>query len=214
MNKTISEKLSQAAKTVPEKLIGLGIKGCENISYSNFEKRINDLAKGFLLRNITPQTKVLLFITNDRYSIESFIALTKIGASVYTVKQTENINQLIINHKIETIIMPYKAALDLFKPEILAKQNREYLNFEEFPKLQTIVLLDPIKLRGAFNLQELILLGKHIDDTEIEEIILAPLNKNYSVFKIEIKDNTFETIKLPIKEISIENFPFFDLKKL
>ncbi len=214
MNHILSDLLSKAAKNNPNQIIKSDIKGCRNISYLNFEQRITDLSKGFLLRSITPKSKVLLFLSDERASIESFLALTKIGATIFTTTETKQLNQIIVEHRIETTILPLKATVEFFKPEFLSKQNREHLNISNFPYLKTLVLLDQIKLRGAFNLQELILIGKHIDDTEIEDITLTPSTENYSIYKTEFKNKKLKAINLAIDEICLKNFPFFDLKKL
>ena len=210
----ISNQLSSIATQTPDKLIQADNCGCKNISFAEFEKRVNDLSKGLLIRNINPNSKVLLFVQDDRATVESFLALTKIGVKIYTTKSQALISEMIKELNIDTVLFPIDITVDLFKKEQLAKQNRDFLSLNDFPSLAHIISLEPIKLRGAYNLQELILLGKHIDDLELEEVTFIEQTPNYSIVKTEVANSKFKLSGIPIEEIFMEEFPFFDLKKL
>ena len=105
-------------------------------------------------------------------------ATAKIGAVLVTINTNYKLSELeylIHNADINTLCIiggfrdsDYVNMVFELVPE-LKSQQRGNLKSERFPELKNVVFIGQEKHRGMYNTAELILLGSHLDDLELEE---------------------------------------------
>ncbi|WP_321370394.1 AMP-binding protein [uncultured Draconibacterium sp.] len=151
-------------------------------TYKEFNERVDRLAKGLLYIGIKPGDKVGIWAKNVPDWTTLMFATAKIGAVLVTVntnyKLTE-VGYLLKNADINTLFIvdgyrdsDYVEMLFELVPE-LKTQARGKLTSDEFPKLKSVGFIGQQKHRGMYNTDELILLGDHIDDLELESVKVA-----------------------------------------
>ncbi len=166
-------------------------------TYSEFNKRVDSLAKGLLYLGIGKGDHVGIWATNVPDWLTFTFATAKIGAVLVTVNtsyKSHELQYLMENSDLHTICIidgwrdsDYIQILKNLVPE-LATSERGFLKSEKFPYLKNVVFIGPEKHRGMFNTQELILLGEHIDDSELE---FAKLNVSpYDVVNMQYTSGT------------------------
>lgn len=64
----------------------------------------------------------------------------------------------------------YVSVLRELVPETLT-QERGHLKSEEFPMLTSLIYMGPEKYRGFYSMPELVLLGEHMDGTEVQRLV-------------------------------------------
>lgn len=148
-------------------------------TYKQFNKRVDQLAKGLLYIGIKLGDKVGIWAKNIPDWTTLMFATAKVGAILVPVntnsKLTEleyllkkaNINTLFLADGL--LYIDYVQIINKLMPE-LKSQARGSLNGEKFPELKNVVFIGPKKYRGMYNITELILLGNHIDDIELESV--------------------------------------------
>lgn len=179
LNYTLGEMLEKWAFETPDKDFIIYPDRNLRFTYRQFNERVNNLAKGLLYIGVKPGDKVGVWAKNVPDWTAFMFATAKIGAILVTVntsyKSTE-LEYLLQDADINTLCLAdgYKES-DFVKmvykliPEI--KENaRGNLKSEKFPELKNIVFIGQEKHRGMYNTAELILLGNHVDDFEIEDI--------------------------------------------
>jgi len=147
-------------------------------SYSEFNNRVDKLAKGLLYIGVGKGDHIGLWATNVPDWLTYCFAAAKIGAVLVTVNtsyKTHELEYLMQNSDLHTICLidgwrdsDYLGMLNELVPE-LKFSERGFLKSEKFPCLKNVIYLGPEKHRGMYNTNELILLGEHIDDTELED---------------------------------------------
>lgn len=166
-------------------------------TYSEFNKRVDSLAKGLLYLGIGKGDHVGIWATNVPDWLTFTFATAKIGAVLVTVNtsyKSHELQYLMENSDLHTICIidgwrdsDYIQILKNLVPE-LATSERGFLKSEKFPFLKNVVFIGPEKHRGMYNTQELILLGEHIDDSELE---FAKLNVSpYDVVNMQYTSGT------------------------
>lgn len=148
-------------------------------TYSEFDERVNMLAKGLLSLGITKGDHVGIWAKNVPDWLTFMFATAKIGVVLVTV------NTAYKGHELEYVVkqsdMKALAIIDGFQdvdylkivydliPE-LKTQERGSLDSEKFPFLKYMIYVGQEKHRGMYNTNELMLLGKHADDEEFLKI--------------------------------------------
>ena len=146
-------------------------------TYAHFNERVNNLAKGLLYIGVNPGDKVGIWAKNVPDWVTFMFATAKIGAILVTINtsyKAAELEYLLKNADINTLCLAdgYKDS-DFVEmvfnliPEI-KEHARGNLKNENFPELKNIVFIGQEKHRGMYNTAELILLGNHVDDIEIE----------------------------------------------
>ena len=147
-------------------------------TYAEFNQRANNLAKGLLTIGIKKGDHVGIWAKNVPDWLTFMFATAKIGAVLVTV------NTAYQSHEIEYVLsqsdMKALAMTDEFRgtsyidimydlvPE-LKFSARGCLYSEKFPHLKTIIHVGQEKHSGMYNTNELILLGKNVDDDILVE---------------------------------------------
>lgn len=176
IEKTIGEILEWNATRWPDKdFIAYSDRNL-HFTYSTFDNRVNKLAKGLMSIGIQKGHHVGVWATNVPDWLTFAFATAKIGAIMVTVNtnyKTHELEYLVGNADLHTLCIisgyrdsDYVGMVYELVPE-LKNHQRGHLVSSKFPVLKNVVFIGPEKHRGMYNTQELILLGEHIDDTEL-----------------------------------------------
>ena len=148
-------------------------------TYKQFNDRVDQLAKGLLYIGIQPGDKVGIWANNVPDWTTIMFATAKIGAILVTIntnyKSTE-LEYLLKSADVNTLFLvdgyrdsDFVKMITKLVPE-LKSQARGSLQSEKFPELRNVAVIGHQKHRGMYNTAELILLGSHIDDIELESV--------------------------------------------
>lgn len=155
-------------------------------TYKEFNERVDMLAKGLLSIGIEKGDHVGIWAKNVPDWLTFLFATAKIGAVLVTV------NTAYKSHELDYILkqsdMKALAIIDGFRdinyiktvydlvPE-LKKHSRGRLNSSEYPHLKSVIYVGQEKHRGMYNTNELMLLGKHQSDDDLNKV-KATLDNN------------------------------------
>ncbi|ADZ10324.1 Long-chain-fatty-acid--CoA ligase [Methanobacterium lacus] len=144
-------------------------------TYKQFDERVNMLAKGLLSIGVKKGDHVGIWAKNVPDWLTFMFATAKIGVVLVTM------NTAYKSHELEYVLkqsdMKALAIIDGFRdvdylkilydlvPELRTHERGE-LKSERFPYLKQVIYVGQEKHRGMYNTNELMLLGKHTDDTE------------------------------------------------
>ncbi|HNW51424.1 MAG TPA: AMP-binding protein [Prolixibacteraceae bacterium] len=166
-------------------------------SYCEFNARVDKLAKGLLYIGIGKGDHVGIWATNVPDWLTYTFAAAKIGAIVVTVNTSYKVHELeylMQNSDLQTLCLidgwrdsDYIGMLNELVPE-LKTSERGFLKSEKFPCLKNIIYIGPEKHRGMYNTNELLLLGEHIDDMELEDAKLKV--DSYDVVNMQYTSGT------------------------
>ena len=176
---TLGEMLEKWAFETPDKEFMVYPDRNLRFTYAQFNQRVDNLAKGLLYIGVKPGDKVGIWAKNVPDWTTFMFATAKIGAILVTINISYKLSELeylLKNADINTLCLAdgyrdsdfVKMIFELI-PE-LKEQARGELKCEKFPDLKNIVFIGQEKHRGMFNTAELILLGNHIDDLELESV--------------------------------------------
>ncbi len=148
-------------------------------TYGQFNTRVDQLAKGLLFIGIKPGDKVGVWAKNVPDWTTLMFATAKIGAILVTINtnyKLAELDYLLKNADIHTLFLvdgyrdsDYVKMIFELVPE-LKTQARGELKSEKYPELKNVGFIGPKKHRGMYNTAELILLGSHVDDLELESV--------------------------------------------
>lgn len=148
-------------------------------TYREFDDRVNMLAKGLLAIGIGKGDHLGIWAKNVPDWLTFLFATAKIGVVLVTVNTSYKSHEL--DYIVEQSDMKALAIIDGFRdvdyvqtvydlvPE-LKTDARDNLKSKKFPYLKNVIYIGPEKHRGMYNTNELLLLGKHQDDTEFNRI--------------------------------------------
>ncbi len=146
-------------------------------SYAEFDKRVDDLAKGFLAIGLKKGDHVGIWANNVPDWNTVLFATARIGVVLVTVNTSYKLHEL--EYLVKQADLKALCVVDGFKdsdyvamvnelvPE-LKNSERGRLNSERFPELRDIIYLGPQKHRGMYSLPELLLLGQHADQLSFQ----------------------------------------------
>lgn len=176
---TLGEILEKHAHETPDKDFIVYPDRNLRFSYAEFNNRVDKLAKGLLYIGIQPGDKVGIWANNVPDWTTFMFATAKIGAVLVTINTNYKLSELeylLKDADINTLCMidnyrdsDYVNMVFELVPE-LKTSPRGNLNSDKFPKLKNVVFIGQEKHRGMYNTAELILLGSHVDDLELEAV--------------------------------------------
>ena len=179
LESTLGEMLEKWAYKTPEKDFMVYPDRNLRFTYSEFNSRVDAMAKGLLFIGIKPGDKVGIWAKNVPDWTTIMFATAKIGAILVTINtnyKLAEIEYLLKDADINTLCLvdgyrdsDYVNMIFNLVPE-LKEQSRGELYSEKFPELRNVVFIGQQKHRGMFNTAELILLGGHVDDLELESV--------------------------------------------
>jgi fatty-acyl-CoA synthase len=182
--RTLGDWLEYWAETTPDKEYIVYSDRDLRFSWKQFNKRVDDLAKGLMAIGVEKGSHVGIWATNVPDWLTFLYATSKIGAVLVTVntnyKQHE-LEYLCENSDMHTLCIidgtwdcDYVDMTYKMLPELKTAQ-RGHLKSERFPRMKNVVYIGQEKFRGMYNTAELLLLGKNIED---ETLINAKRNVN------------------------------------
>lgn len=155
-----------------------------HFSYAEFNKRVDKLAKGLMYIGVGKGSKVGIWANNVPDWTTFMFATAKIGAVLVTINtnyKLAELEYLLKDADINTLCLidgyrdsDYVNMIFELVPE-LKTQSRGNLRSEKFPELENVVFIGQRKHRGMYNTAELMLLGEHLDDLELE-VVKASIN--------------------------------------
>ncbi len=153
-----------------------------HFTYSQFNDRVDKLAKGLMYNGVGVGDKVGIWANNVPDWMTFVFATAKIGAVLVTINpnyKLAELEYLLKDADIHTLCLidswrdsNYVNMIFELVPE-LKTHARGNLKSERFPELRNVVFIGQEKHRGMFNTAELILLGEHLDDLELEDAKLS-----------------------------------------
>ena len=181
-DRTIGGWLEKWAQETPDKEAVVYSDRDLRFTYSQLNKRVDDLAKGFIEIGVRRRTHVGIWATNVPDWLTVMYACARIGAVAVTVntnyKQSE-LEYLCENSDMHTLcVIDGDGYTDYIKmtyemlPE-LRTCERGFLKSERFPKMKNVVYIGQDKYRGMYNIPELLLLGKNTDDAMLDQMKAA-----------------------------------------
>ena len=145
-------------------------------TYADFDRRVNNLAKGLLAIGLTKGDHLGIWATNVPDWLTLFFAAAKIGVVAVTVNTAYRLHELeylVKQSDIKALCLidgfrdnDYVAVINELVPE-LKSCERGRLESARFPTLKSVIFIGPEKHRGMYNSQELLLLGAHTSDEEL-----------------------------------------------
>ena len=148
-------------------------------TFTEFNERVDNIAKGFLALGIGKGDKIALWATNiPDWMIVNFAA-AKIGAvfvTVNTLYRSSELDYILKQSDAKALcIMDQYQDIDYVEttyevvPE-LKTAPRGYLKSEKYPFLKHVIYLGPEKHRGMYSINEVMALAFTIEDSEFREI--------------------------------------------
>ena len=173
--KTLGDYLEHWAKVTPDKEYIVYSDRDLRFTWSQFNSRVDDMARGLVAIGVTKGTHVGLWAQNVPDWLTFLYACAKIGAVCITVntnyKQNE-LEYLCKDSDMHTLCLTdgtwesnYVDMAYAMLPE-LRECERGHLKSEKFPKLKNVVYIGQEKYRGMYNTAEILLLGENTDDDE------------------------------------------------
>ena len=177
-NKTLGDWLEHWAKETPGKEYIVYSDRDLRFTWKDFNKRVDNMAKGLLAIGIQKGYHVGLWATNVPDWLTFLYACAKIGAVCITVNTSYKQNELeylvkdsdmhtlcIIDRTYESdyVQMTY----DML-PELKTCQ-RGHLKSEKFPCIKNVIYIGQEKHRGMYNTAEVLLLGSNVADSVLEK---------------------------------------------
>ena len=176
---TLGELLEKYAIEAPDREFIVYTDRNLRFTYSQFNERVDQLAKGLLYIGVGPDDKVGIWANNVPDWLTFMFATAKIGAILVTINtsyKSSELEYLLRDADIHTLCLvdgfrdsDYVNMIFDLVPE-LKNSQRGSLKSEKLPELKNVIFIGPQKHRGMYNTAELILLGSHIDDFELEQI--------------------------------------------
>jgi len=176
---TIGDWLEYWAANTPEKEYIVYSDRDLRFTWSYFNERVDNMAKGMLSIGVTKGSHVGIWAQNVPDWFTLLFACAKIGAVAVTVNTSYKEHELafvIENSDMHTICITdgvsgndYVQMMNTLVPELKTTQ-RGCLKTEKFPCLKNVVYIGQEKHRGMYNTQELLLLGNNLPEDDLNEI--------------------------------------------
>jgi fatty-acyl-CoA synthase len=177
-DRTLGEWLEYWAEKTPDKEYIVYSDRDLRFTWSAFNKRVDNMAKGLLSIGIKKGTHVGLWATNVPDWLTFLYACAKIGAVCVTVNtsyQQHELEFLVKDSDMHTLCIidgtfesDYIQMAYNMLPELKTCQ-RGHLISEKFPCMKNVIYIGQEKHRGMYNTAEIMLLGSNIKDEVLEK---------------------------------------------
>jgi fatty-acyl-CoA synthase len=176
ITKTIDQVFIEKCRKTPDKEFIVYSDRNLRWTYGQFDKRVNDLAKGFLNIGIGKGDHVGIWGTNVPDWLTFMFATARIGAILVTINTNYKLHEL--EYLIKQSDIKALGIIDGWRDsdyvkmvyELVPELNdcqRDLLVSEKFPYLKNVIYIGSKKHRGMYNTQELMLMGSYQEDDEI-----------------------------------------------
>ncbi|MDR1398620.1 MAG: AMP-binding protein [Treponema sp.] len=173
---TLGAMLRERAKTQPDHDFLVYSDRNLRFTYGDFDRRVDELAKGLLAIGLKKGDHVGLWATNIPDWNTFLFATARTGIIFVTVNTGYKLHELdyLIKQSDLTCLCvidgwrdsDYVSMVYELVPE-LKTAPRGYLNSEKYPFLKSVIYIGPQKHRGMYSMAEVLLLGQHTDDAEL-----------------------------------------------
>jgi fatty-acyl-CoA synthase len=174
---TLGELLEKWALEIPDHEFIVYPDRNLRFTYSQFNERVDRLAKGLISIGVKPGDKVGIWATNVPDWTTFMFATAKTGAILVTVNTSYKLSELeyiISNADIHTLCIidgyrdsDYVNMVFELVPELKTSQRGD-LSSNRFPELKNVVFIGPQKHKGMYSTHELMLVGSYQDDAELK----------------------------------------------
>ena len=186
IEKTLGEVLREKAQARPNQDFIVYSDRNLRFTYAEFDKRVDDLAKGFLAMGLKKGDHLGLWATNVPDWNTILFACARLGIVMVTINTGYKLHEL--EYLMKQSDLTCLCVIDGYRDsdyvsmtnELVPELNSAYrgrLKSEKFPFLKYVVYIGQQKHRGMFSFNEILLLGQHSDDKEYRAIE-ASLDRN------------------------------------
>ena len=186
IEKTLSEVLREKTAAAPDHDFLVYADRNLRFTYGEFDKRVDELARGFLAIGLKKGDHVGIWATNVPDWNTVLFACARLGIVLVTVNtgyKTHELEYVLKQSDMACLCIidgwrdsDYISMVHELVPELKTSQ-RGHLNSEKFPFLKHVVYIGQQKHRGMYSFNELLLLGQHTGEAELRKIE-ASLNTN------------------------------------
>jgi fatty-acyl-CoA synthase len=186
IEKTLSQVLRETAQKQPEHDFLVYADRDLHFTYGEFDKRVDELARGFLAMGLKKGDHVGCWATNVPDWNTLLFACARAGMVFVTVNtgyKSHELEYLMKQSDLTCLCLidgwrdsDYVSMVYDLVPE-LKTSPRGRLNSEKFPCLKSVIYVGQQKHRGMYSFSEVLLLGQHTDGAELKAIEAA-LDRN------------------------------------
>jgi fatty-acyl-CoA synthase len=179
IEKTLGQVLRENARSRPDHEFLVYADRDLRFTYAEFDRRADDLARGFLAMGLKKGDHVGLWATNVPDWNTVLFACARAGMIFVTVNtgyKLHELDYLLKQSDLKCLCIidgwrdsDYVSMVYELVPE-LKTAPRGHLESERFPFLKSVIYLGPQKHRGMYSFNEILLLGRHSDDAPLREI--------------------------------------------
>jgi fatty-acyl-CoA synthase len=197
IEKTLGELLEKWAVEIPEHEFIVFPDRNLRFTYSQFNERVNKLAKGLLSIGVKKGDKVGIWATNVPDWSTFMYATAKIGAILVTVNTSYKLSELeflLKDSDMHTLCIidgyrdsDYVNMVFELVPELKTSPRGELVS-GKFKELKNVIFIGPQKHRGMYNTHELMLLGSYLPDDELNKC--RENNSCYDVINMQYTSGT------------------------
>ncbi|MGD0485699.1 MAG: AMP-binding protein [Syntrophorhabdales bacterium] len=179
LTKTWFNIFEETADAFPEGEALVFLESNQRFTYSQYKKKVKEIAKGLYAIGVRKGTHVGIWMTNRPEWIFTRLAVYQLGAIMvpfHTRYRIEEMKYVLGQSDTEVLVMERSlvgkiGALEMLTeliPELRGKEEeKEDLKSDVFPALKKVVLLDEKKHPGVYSLDEVVGLGKSFEDEQI-----------------------------------------------
>lgn len=177
--KTLGEYLEKWAEEIPGQEFMVYPDRDLRFTYSEFNKRVDMMARGLLAIGLQPGQKLGIWANNVPDWLTFMFATAKIGVILVTINtnyKLQELEYLLYNSDINTLCLidgfrdsDYISMIYELIPE-LKSHERGALHSEKFPELRNVIFIGPEKRRGMYSSNEILLLGSRNSNDELNKI--------------------------------------------
>jgi fatty-acyl-CoA synthase len=186
IEQTLSEVLRKKTREAPDRDFLVYADRNLRFTYSEFDKRVDNLAKGFLALGLKKGDHVGIWATNVPDWNTVLFACARLGLVFVTVNTGYKLHELqYVLEQSDMVCLcvidgwrdsDYVSMVNELVPE-LKTAERGHLHSEKFPFLKYVVYVGQQKHRGMYSFNEVLLLGQHGDEAAMRDIE-ASLDRN------------------------------------
>lgn len=179
IDKTLGEMLEHWAEVSPNRDFMVYSDRGLRYTYSQFNERVDNLAKGLYSLGVKKGTNVGIWATNVPEWLTMLFASAKLGAIAVTVNTNYKASELAYimkNSDLHTLALiegfrdnDYIDTVNRLLPELKSQPKGE-LHSEEFPEFRNVIFMGEQNHDGIFGIEELIERGKGMDSQILRDI--------------------------------------------
>ncbi len=179
IEQTLGALLREKSRTQPDRDFIIYADRDLRFTYSEFDHRVDELAKGFLAMGLKKGDHIGLWANNVPDWNTILFAAARVGMVLVTVNTNYKLHELeylVQQSDLAALCIvdgfrdsDYVAMVNELVPELKTSQ-RGNLKSAKFPFLKSVIYIGQQKHRGMYSFSELLLLGKHTDDKTLHDV--------------------------------------------